>query len=197
MSSTREESHAEMRGRIGSIFGGSIGNLIEWYDFYVYNFFALYFAKSFFPGQDPTVQLLNTFGIYAIGFLIRPVGGLILGVCASVVCFYAVDLVKHRLKIDDSLDVFAVHGVGGILGSLLVAVLAHPALGGVGYGSVGGMAAQAAVQVEGVLSVLAWSAAGTLVILFITKRLTGLRARDEDIDDGLDLATHGERSLSI
>ena len=128
---------------------------------------------------------------------VGPVGGLVLGVCASLVCFYAVDLVKHRLKIDDSLDVFAVHGVGGILGSLLVAVLAHPALGGVGYGSVGGMAAQAAVQVEGVLSVLAWSAGVTLVILFVTKRVTGLRARDEDIDDGLDLSTHGERSLSI
>ena len=128
---------------------------------------------------------------------VGPVGGIILGVCASLVCFYAVDLVKHRLQIDDSLDVFAVHGVGGILGSLLVAVLAHPALGGVGYGSVGGMAAQAAVQLEGVISVLAWSAAATLVILFITKRVTGFRARDEDIDDGLDLSTHGERSLSL
>jgi Amt family ammonium transporter len=128
---------------------------------------------------------------------VGPVGGIVLGVCASLVCFHAVDLVKHRLKIDDSLDVFAVHGVGGILGSLLVAVLAHPALGGVGYGSVGGMAAQAVVQVEGVLSVLAWSAAATLAILFVTKRVTGLRARDEDIDDGLDLSTHGERSLSL
>jgi MHS family alpha-ketoglutarate permease-like MFS transporter len=77
------EDFATMRGRLGSIFGGSIGNLIEWYDFYVYNFFALYFAKAFFPGADPTVQLLNTFGIYAIGFLIRPVGGLVLGAYAD------------------------------------------------------------------------------------------------------------------
>nr|WP_294517713.1 MFS transporter [uncultured Rhodopila sp.] len=69
--------------RLRSIFGGSIGNLIEWYDFYVYNFFALYFAKSFFPGANPTVQLLNTFGIYALGFLIRPVGGWILGAYAD------------------------------------------------------------------------------------------------------------------
>jgi MHS family alpha-ketoglutarate permease-like MFS transporter len=72
-----------MRNRLKSIFGGSIGNLIEWYDFYVYNFFALYFAKSFFPNADPTVQLLNTFGIYALGFLIRPVGGWILGAYAD------------------------------------------------------------------------------------------------------------------
>jgi MFS transporter, MHS family, alpha-ketoglutarate permease len=72
-----------VRDRLRSIFGGSIGNLIEWYDFYVYNFFALYFAKSFFPNADPTVQLLNTFGIYALGFLIRPVGGWVLGVYAD------------------------------------------------------------------------------------------------------------------
>ena len=128
---------------------------------------------------------------------VGPIGGLILGAAASVVCFYAVEVVKHRWKIDDSLDVFAVHGVGGILGSLLVAVLAHPALGGVGYGMVGSMAGQAMVQVEGVVSVVAWSAAATFVLLLVTKRLTGLRARDEDIDDGLDLSTHGERSLSI
>jgi MFS transporter, MHS family, alpha-ketoglutarate permease len=73
------EDFATMRHRLRSIFGGSIGNLIEWYDFYVYNFFALYFAKSFFPNANPTVQLLNTFGIYALGFLIRPVGGWVLG----------------------------------------------------------------------------------------------------------------------
>jgi MHS family alpha-ketoglutarate permease-like MFS transporter len=77
------EDFTTMRHRLRSIFGGSIGNLIEWYDFYVYNFFALYFAKSFFPNADPTVQLLNTFGIYALGFLIRPVGGWILGVYAD------------------------------------------------------------------------------------------------------------------
>eukprot|EP01037_Dinobryon_pediforme_P014990 gene14990-15128_t len=72
-----------MASRIKSILGGSIGNLIEWYDFYIYNFFALYFAKSFFPNSNPTAQLLNTFGIYAIGFLIRPVGGWVLGVYAD------------------------------------------------------------------------------------------------------------------
>jgi MHS family alpha-ketoglutarate permease-like MFS transporter len=77
------EDFSIMRHRLASIFGGSIGNLIEWYDFYVYNFFALYFAKSFFPNSSPTVQLLNTFGIYALGFLIRPVGGWLLGVYAD------------------------------------------------------------------------------------------------------------------
>lgn len=71
------------RSRLASILGGSIGNLIEWYDFYIYNFLALYFSKAFFPNSDPTAQLLNTFGIYAIGFLIRPVGGWLLGVYAD------------------------------------------------------------------------------------------------------------------
>ena len=81
--SAPEENFATIRHRIRSIFGGSIGNLIEWYDFYVYNFFALYFAKAFFPNANPTVQLLNIFGIYALGFLIRPVGGWILGAYAD------------------------------------------------------------------------------------------------------------------
>jgi len=128
---------------------------------------------------------------------VGPLGGVILGVCASIVCFTAVEVVKHRWKVDDSLDVFAVHGVGGILGSLLVAVLAHPAIGGVGYGAGGSMLKQAIVQVEGVVTVLVWSAIATVVLLFVTQRLTGLRARDEEIEDGLDLSTHGERSLSI
>lgn len=63
-----------------SIFGGSIGNLIEWYDWYAYSVFALYFAGSFFPDGDQTAQLLNTAGIFAIGFLMRPIGGWIMGV---------------------------------------------------------------------------------------------------------------------
>lgn len=128
---------------------------------------------------------------------VGPIGGIGLGICASLVCFTAVEIVKHSWKVDDSLDVFAVHGVGGILGSLLVAPLAHPAVGGVGYGAVGNMGAQAMVQVVGVVTVMAWSAVATAVLLFVTKRLTGLRARDEDIEDGLDLATHGERSFSL
>jgi len=79
----RTDTPAEVRRRIKSIFGGSIGNLIEWYDFYVYNSFAIYFAKSFSASDDPTAQFINAFGIYAIGFLIRPVGGFILGYYAD------------------------------------------------------------------------------------------------------------------
>jgi MHS family alpha-ketoglutarate permease-like MFS transporter len=69
--------------RLRSIVGGSLGNLVEWYDWYVYSAFSLYFAGSFFPAQDDTAQLLNTAGIFAIGFLMRPVGGWLMGAYAD------------------------------------------------------------------------------------------------------------------
>lgn len=129
----------------------------------------------------------------ASGF-IGPLGGLTLGAAGAVVCYFAVELVKHRLRIDDSLDVFAVHGVGGILGTLLVAVLALPAIGGVGYPVTGNMAAQAGVQVLGIGAVIAWSAIVSLIIVTITRALVGLRAAEAHIDEGLDVTQHGERA---
>ena len=73
------DSAQDMRRRITAIFGGSIGNLIEWYDWYVYSTFSLYFAKAFFPSGDQTAQLLNTAAVFAAGFLIRPIGSWLLG----------------------------------------------------------------------------------------------------------------------
>jgi Amt family ammonium transporter len=131
----------------------------------------------------------------ASGF-VGPLGGVALGALASLVCFHAVELVKQRIRIDDSLDVFAVHGVGGILGTLLVAVLAHPAAGGWGYGAAGDMGGQALVQLMGVVAVCGWSAIGSVVILLITRKVTGLRAAPEHISDGLDLTHHGERAYT-
>jgi MHS family alpha-ketoglutarate permease-like MFS transporter len=69
--------------RLRSIFGGSVGNLVEWYDWYIYSAFSLYFAGSFFPEKDETAQLLNTAGIFAIGFLMRPIGGWLMGTYAD------------------------------------------------------------------------------------------------------------------
>jgi MHS family alpha-ketoglutarate permease-like MFS transporter len=69
--------------RIKSIIGGSLGNLVEWYDWYVYSAFSLYFAATFFPAENATAQLLNTAGIFAIGFLMRPVGGWLMGAYAA------------------------------------------------------------------------------------------------------------------
>jgi Amt family ammonium transporter len=129
----------------------------------------------------------------ASGF-VGPAGGLALGVAGAVVCFLAVEVVKHRFRIDDSLDVFAVHGVGGILGSLLVAVLAAPALGGAGYAPGVTMAGQAGVQALGVVAVVAWSALVSFAILAVVKAVIGLRAGDLQVEDGLDVSEHGERA---
>lgn len=69
--------------RLKSIFGGSVGNLVEWYDWYVYSAFSLYFASAFFPPADPTVQLLNAAAIFAVGFIVRPIGGWAMGLYAD------------------------------------------------------------------------------------------------------------------
>ena len=76
-----QDRHATMTPahRLRSIFSGSVGNLVEWYDWYVYAAFSLYFAEVFFPGGDRTSQLLKTAAIFAVGFLMRPLGGWLLG----------------------------------------------------------------------------------------------------------------------
>ena len=74
---------ADMKYRLKSIFGGSVGNLVEWYDWYTYSAFALYFSDAFFPNSNPTAQLLNTAGIFAVGFLMRPIGGWLFGSIAD------------------------------------------------------------------------------------------------------------------
>ena len=134
----------------------------------------------------------------ASGF-VGPLGGLILGALAGAICFFAVDFVKERLNIDDSLDVFAVHGVGGILGTLLVALLAVGALGGNGVSvESGNIGAQVGVQAIGLLATAAWAAIATFIIVKITGVLTGgLRVDREDELTGLDLATHGERAYDL
>ena len=73
----------EIKYRLKSIFGGSVGNLVEWYDWYTYSAFALYFSPAFFPNSNPTAQLLNSAGIFAVGFLMRPIGGWLFGSIAD------------------------------------------------------------------------------------------------------------------
>jgi Amt family ammonium transporter len=131
----------------------------------------------------------------ASGF-VGPLGGVALGALGSLVCYHFVEFVKQKLKIDDSLDVFAVHGVGGILGTLLVAVLASPMFGGVGYAPGVAMGDQALTQVIGVAATVAWSGVATLVLAWVVAKTVGLRARDEHIEEGLDLSAHGERAYN-
>lgn len=83
MIKTAFPSSPTTQNRIWSIIGGSLGNLVEWYDWYVYSAFSLYFAAAFFPKSNPTAQLLNTAGIFAIGFLMRPIGGWLMGTFAD------------------------------------------------------------------------------------------------------------------
>ncbi len=86
VSAAAEPDHldfADMRRRIKAIFIGSVGNLVEWYDFYAYAAFALYFAPAFFPNSDPVVQQLNAAVLFAIGFIVRPLGGWMFGYLAD------------------------------------------------------------------------------------------------------------------
>ena len=78
-----DEKYHDTRHKIYAVFKGSVGNLVEYYDWYVYSAFSLYFSKYFFPGDDPTVQLLNTSAIFALGFFMRPIGGWLFGVYAD------------------------------------------------------------------------------------------------------------------
>ena len=125
---------------------------------------------------------------------IGPLAAVALGAAGSFVCYQFVDLVKHRWKVDDSLDVFAVHGIGGMLGTLLVAGLAAPALGGAGFAPGMDVVRQAGVQALGLAAVVAWSAVASLALAWLVQRTVGLRARDEAIEEGLDMAAHGERA---
>ncbi len=128
----------------------------------------------------------------ASGF-VGPIGALIIGLAAGVVCFYATRIIKRVLVIDDSLDVFPVHGVGGSLGLLLCAVFVSAGLGGMGYADGMGMGSQLGVQAVGLLATAAWTALATWVILKVVGLITPLRVSEEDEIEGLDLTQHEER----
>lgn len=106
-------------------------------------------------------------------------------------------LIKHKLEIDDSLDVFAVHGVGGIVGSLLLAVFASTALGGNGYAEGMGMASQIGAQLVGVLIVALWSGLATWLIAKLVALAFPMRVSEDDEREGLDLSSHGERAWEM
>ena len=125
---------------------------------------------------------------------VGPAGALVYGLAAGVICFYAVQLVKQTLKFDDSLDVFAVHGVGGILGTLLAAPFAATALGGMGLPEGMTIASQFVVQLTGVAATVVWAGAASLIILVVIRALIGLRVSDEHENEGLDVTSHGEHA---
>ncbi|MCB1461119.1 MAG: ammonium transporter [Nitratireductor sp.] len=120
-----------------------------------------------------------------------PVGALVLGLVVSPVCYFFVSTVKSKFGYDDSLDVFGIHGIGGIVGAIGTGILVAPYLGGTG-GDDFNMAAQVWIQIKAVLVTLVWSGIGSLVIVYIVKAITGIRVSEEDERIGLDLSAHGE-----
>ena len=116
---------------------------------------------------------------------------------AGIVCFFATAFIKQKLKIDDSLDVFPVHGVGGILGTLFAGIFVATGLGGIGYANGLDMGSQVTVQLIGVIAVIAFTAIVTFVILKVVDKLLGLRVSDEQETEGLDINQHDERGYIL
>lgn len=126
----------------------------------------------------------------AAGF-VDPVGALVIGVAAGVICYVFATAVKRTFGYDDSLDVFGVHGVGGIVGAVLTGVFARAAIGGTA-GAIEGNVGQVWIQIYGVLATVVWCAVATFVILMLIKMVMGLRVTAAQEVEGLDISLHGE-----
>ena len=129
---------------------------------------------------------------------VGPMGGLIIGLIAGVICYYMVNIVKETFKIDDSLDVFAVHGVGGLLGILLIPFLITTEYGGVGFpkaaSSFGDLMTAQAI---GAISVGLYTLIGSVILLLIVRSIFGLRVSDDSQEEGLDVAEHGQSGYKL
>ena len=135
---------------------------------------------------------------------VGPMGALLIGLSAGVICYFMCGIVRHKLNIDDSLDVFAVHGVGGILGTIMVAFLgAEGVLGGLGLsenpetGETYSSIEQLIVQLKSLGITIVWSAVATIIIVLIIKKTVGLRVSEEVEAEGLDSAEHGETAYNF
>jgi Amt family ammonium transporter len=139
----------------------------------------------------------------ACGF-VGPMGGLIIGLSAGVACYWGVNGLKKLLGADDSLDVFGIHGVGGILGAILTGVFVAPHLGGMGvYDYVANavasydMTTQVISQLWGVGTAVVWSGVVSFIAYKVVDMTIGLRVSEEDEREGLDLTAHGEKAWHL
>jgi Amt family ammonium transporter len=132
----------------------------------------------------------------ASGF-VGPLGALAIGGAAGVVCFFATSYMKRALNVDDSLDVFPVHGVGGALGTLLTGVFVSAAFNGIGYPEKVTMAQQVTTQLIGIVAVGAWSGIVTWILLKLTDAVAGLRVAREEETEGLDTVLHNEKGYNL
>ena len=126
---------------------------------------------------------------------VGPMGALVIGLAAGVICFFCATSLKRKLGYDDSLDAFGVHGIGGIVGAILTGAFAAPALGG--FGTVTDIPAQLFIQFKGVAFTVLYTAIVTYVILKVLDLIMGLRVSDEEETVGLDLAQHNERGYNL
>ncbi|HEU4350981.1 MAG TPA: ammonium transporter [Burkholderiales bacterium] len=132
----------------------------------------------------------------ASGF-VGPIGALIIGAVAGVACFFATNFMKRALNIDDSLDVFPVHGVGGLLGTLLTGIFVSSTFGGIGYADKVAMGDQFVTQLVGVLAVGIWSGVLTWIILKLVDVVAGMRVAGEEETEGLDTVLHNEKGYNL
>ena len=131
----------------------------------------------------------------ASGF-IGPMGAIILGISSGIICYIAVGFIKNKLNLDDSLDVFAVHGVGGIIGTMLAGVLAAEQIGGLGLET--SVGEQTYIQFVGVISVALYTLIATIIITSVVRAIFGLRIDGVEEDgDGVDVNTHGESGYNL
>jgi len=131
-------------------------------------------------------------GVTPAAGLVGPVGALVIGISAGIICVWGVNGLKRMLGVDDSLDVFGIHGIGGIVGGLLVGVFNAKALGGLGLDSISLIGGQLLVQLEGIVITIIWSGIVAYVSFKIADMLCGLRVSEDMEREGLDITSHGE-----
>ena len=162
---------------------------------------AWMFAEWMLRGKPSMLGLASgvVAGLVAItpaAGLVGPMGGIVLGAVAGVVCLWGVTGLKKMLGYDDSLDVFGIHGIGGIIGAIGTGIFVSPALGGVGVDGYT-MAGQVITQAKGVLITVVWSGVVAFVAFKLVDMTLGLRVSEEQEREGLDTASHGERAYNV
>ena len=132
----------------------------------------------------------------ASGF-VGPIGALVIGAAAGLVCFFATNYMKRALNIDDSLDVFPVHGVGGLMGTLLTGIFVSSAFNGIGYPEKVTMGEQFVTQLVGVVATVVWSGALTWILLKLVDAIAGMRVAADEETEGLDTVLHNEKGYNL
>ena len=132
----------------------------------------------------------------ASGF-VGPIGAVIIGGMAGLVCFFATNYMKRALNVDDSLDVFPVHGVGGLIGTLMTGIFVSAAFNGIGYPEKVTMGEQLMTQFIGVVATALWSGILTWVLIKLVDAIAGMRVASDEETEGLDTVLHNEKGYNL